>query len=77
MVACVARVPNMINYVVPWQLRHMSVEQLINFGIFILTNIIYLKALFEGLSITLLSSQHTLCVNMIRVQPNGKSNILS
>jgi hypothetical protein len=68
MATSVARVPNMINYVVPWQLRHMSVEQLINFEIFILTNIIHLKALFESLSISLLSSQHTPCVNMITVQ---------
>jgi hypothetical protein len=44
MAACVARVPNMINYVVPWQLRHMSVEQLINFETFISTNI----NIFEG-----------------------------
>jgi hypothetical protein len=68
MAACVARVPNMSNYVVPWQPRHMSVEQLINFEIFTLTNTIYLRALFESLSISLLSSQHTLCVNMITVQ---------
>jgi hypothetical protein len=54
----------------------MSVQQLIKFEIFISTNIIYLKALFESLSISLLSSQHTLCVHMITVQPNGKSNIL-